>query len=154
MFDSLHPHGLQHARLPCPSLSPVCHAHVHPVDDAIQPSHPLLSPFHPAFNLSASGSFPISQPFTSGSQSIGASASASVLPMNINCWFPLGLTGLISLLSKGLSKSLLRYHSSKASILWHSAFFIIQLSHTYMTTKAMEKPELWLYGPLFANRRG
>ena len=63
-------------------------AHVHWVDDAIQPSHPLLPP-------SPSGSFPMSQLFTSGGQSIGASASASVLPMNIPGWYPLGLTGLI-----------------------------------------------------------
>ena len=78
----------------------------------------------------ASGSLPMSQLFTSGGQSIGA--SASVLPMNIQGWFPLGLTDLI-LLSKGLS-SLLQYHSSKASILWCSAFFMVQLSHLYMTT--------------------
>ena len=57
----------------------------------------------------------------------------SVLPMNIQDWFPLGWTGLISLQSKGLS-SLLQHHSSKASILWHSAFFMVQLSHPYMTT--------------------
>ena len=78
--------------------------HVHWVGDAIQPSHPLLSP-SPAFNLSQlQGLFIIkSQFFASGGQSIGASASASVLPMNIQVWFPLGLTGLISLQSKGLS---------------------------------------------------
>ena len=76
---------------------------VHQVGDAIQPSHPLSSP-SPAFNLfPASGSFPVSQFFTSGGQSIGTSASAPVLPVNIQDWFPLGLTGLISLLSKGLS---------------------------------------------------
>ena len=72
--------------------------------------------------------------FASGGQSIGASASASVLPMNIQGWFPLGVTGLISLLSKGLSKSLLQYHSSKASVRQDSAFFIVQLSHLFMTT--------------------
>ena len=66
--------------------------------------------------------------------SIGVSASASVLPMNIQDWFPLGLTDWISLLSKGLSKSLLQHHSSKASILWCSAFFMVQFSHPYMTT--------------------
>ena len=65
--------------------------------------------------------------------SIGVSASASVLPMNIQGWFPLGWTGWISLQSKGLS-SLLQHHSSKASILWCSPFFIVQLSHPYMTT--------------------
>ena len=64
---------------------------------------------------------------------IGALASASVLPMNIQDWFPLGLTGLVSLLSEGLSR-VFSNHSSKASVLWHSAFFIVQLSHPYMTT--------------------
>ena len=79
--------------------------HAHWVGDAVQPSHPLSSPSPPAFNLSQhSGSFPISQFFTSGGQCIGASASASVLPMNIQGQFPLGLTGLISLQSKGLSR--------------------------------------------------
>ena len=67
-------------------------------------------------------------------KSIGVSASASDLPMNIQDWFPLGLTGLISLQSKGLSKSLLQHHSSKASIFQCSAFFMAQLSHPYMTT--------------------
>ena len=79
--------------------------HVHWVGDAIQPSHPLLSPSPPAFNLSQpSGSFPVSQFFASGGQSIGAPALVSVLPMNFQDWFPLGLTGLISLQSKGLSR--------------------------------------------------
>ena len=75
----------------------------------------------------------MSRLFTSGAQSIGVSASPSVLTMNIQDWFPLGLTGLISLLSKGLS-SLLQHHSSKASNLQHSAFCMVQLSHSYMTT--------------------
>ena len=75
----------------------------------------------------------MSQFFTSGDQSIGVSASASVLPMNIQDRFPLGWTGWISLQSKGLS-SLLQHHSSKASILRHAALFIVQLSHPDMTT--------------------
>ena len=91
---------------------------------------PLLLPS----SFPASGSFPISQLFASGGQRIGVSASASVLPMNIQDWFPLGLTDLISLQSKGLSKSLLYHHSSKVSILWRSAFFMVHLSHPYMTT--------------------
>ena len=79
--------------------------HVHWVGDAIQPSHSLSSPSLPTFNLSQpSGSFPTSQLFTSGGHSIRALASASVPPMNIQGWFPLGLTGLISLLSDGLSR--------------------------------------------------
>ena len=73
----------------------------------------------------------MSQLFTSGGQSIGA--SASVLPMYIECLFILGLTDLISLL-QGTLKSLLQHHNSKASILQHSAFFMVQLSHPYMTT--------------------
>ena len=75
----------------------------------------------------------MSQFFASGGQSFGVSASASVLPMNIQDWFPLGWTGWISLQSKGLL-SLLQHHSSKASILRCSAFFIVQLSQPYMTT--------------------
>ena len=106
--------------------------HVHRVGDAIQPSHPLLSPSPPAFNPSQhQGLF---QWVSSLHQvaSIGASASVWVLPMNIQDWFPLGLTGLISLQSEGLS-SLLQHHNSKASILQRSAFFMVQLSHSYMT---------------------
>ena len=112
------PNGLKHATLP-----ELAQTHVHWVGDAIQPSHPLSSPSPPCLGFAqllgsvgsfikfekfsifpTSGSFPVSQLFTSGSQSIGDSASAPVLLMNIQDWFPLGLTGLISLQSKGLSK--------------------------------------------------
>ena len=97
--------------------------------------HPTISSSVTLFSslqpFLASGSFPISQLFSSGGQSIGASASASVLLLNIQGWFPLGLTHLISLLSKTL-KSLLQHTISKASILWHSAFFMVQLSHPNM----------------------
>ena len=89
----------------------------------------------------ALGLFPMGWLFALGSQCIGATASASVLPMNIQGWFPLGLTGLIYL----QSKSLLQDHNLKTSILWCSAFFMVQCSHLYMTT---EKPLLWLYGSL------
>ena len=89
--------------LPC--LPEFAQTQVHWVDDAIKPSHALLpSSFSSRLqSYSVSESFPMSQFFTSGGPSIGASASASVLPMNIQGWFPLGLTGLISLQSKGLS---------------------------------------------------
>ena len=92
--------------------------------------HPLLllPSVFPSIRVFSNESF-----FTSGGQSIGASASASILPMNIQDWFPLGLTGWISLLSKGLS-SLLQHRSLKASILQCSASFMVQLSHPYMTT--------------------
>ena len=91
--------------------------------------HPTISssdiPFSSCLqSFPASGSFPISQFFPSGGQSIGVSASASVLPINIQDWFPLGWTGWISLQSEELS-SLLQHHSSKASIPWCSAFFIV-----------------------------
>ena len=106
--------------------------HVHCVSDAIRPSHPVV-PFSSCLqSFPASGSFQMSQFFASGGQSVGVSASALVLPMIIQDRFPLGLTGWISLQSKGLSRVLC--HSSKASILWHSACFIGQLSHPYMTT--------------------
>ena len=106
MSDALRPHGLQHTRFPCPSLSPgVCSnscllSHwCHPaISSSVVPFTSCLQSFP------ASGPFQMSQFFTSGGQSIGVSASASVLPMNIQGWFPLGLTGLISLLSKVLSR--------------------------------------------------
>ena len=88
----------------------------------------LLSSIFPSI-----GSFQMSQLFASGGQSTRVSASTSVLPMNVQDGFPLGWTGWISLQSKGL-KSLLQHHSSKASILQCSAFFIVQFSHPYMTT--------------------
>ena len=109
--------------------------HIHWVSDAIQSFHPLSSPSPLVFNLSQHQSFfPMSRLFTSGGQIIGASASASVLPMNIQGWFPLGLTGLISLQSRGLSRAFSNTHSSKASILRHSALFLVQLSYPYLTT--------------------
>ena len=89
-------------------LLKLAQTHVHRVSDAIQPSYPLSSPSPPAFNLSQHQNLfkwvSSSHQWPSGGQSIGVSASASVLPMNIQDWFPLGLTGWISLLSKGLSR--------------------------------------------------
>ena len=88
-----------------PYLPEFALTHVHSVGDAIQPSYPLSSP-SPAFNLfqHQGQNFPVNQFFTSGGQSIGVSASASVLPVNIQDWFPLGSTGWISLQSKGFSR--------------------------------------------------
>ena len=104
--SSLQPYGLQHARLPCPSSSPGVCLNSCPLS---QWCHPTISSSVVPFSscpqsFSASGSFWVSQFFVSGGQSIGASASTSVLPMNIQVWFPLGLTGLISLQSKELSR--------------------------------------------------
>ena len=105
MSDSLRPHGLQQARLPCPSPSPGSCSNSCPLN---QWYHPTISSsiifFSCPQSFPASGSFPMSQFFTSGGQSIGTSASASVFPMNIQDWFPLGLTGLISLQSKGFPR--------------------------------------------------
>ena len=117
MSDSLRPHELQHARPPCPSPSPGVQG------DAIQPSHPLSSPLPPAPSPSQHQSlFPVSQLF-------------SIIPSKDH-------PGLISfrmdwldfLAVQGTLKSLLQHHSSKASILWCSAFFTVQLSHPYRTT--------------------
>ena len=104
---TLRSHELQHARPPCPSPTPgVTQTHVHWVSDAIQPSHPLLSPVSSCLQyFPASGSFPMSRFLASGGQSIGSSGSASVLPVNIQDWFPLGWTGWISLQSKGFSRN-------------------------------------------------
>ena len=105
MSNSLWPHGLQHARPPCPSPSLGACSNSRPLSQWCHPTIlssaiPFSSYLH---SFPASESFPMSQFFPSGGQSIRASASASILPMNIQDWFPLGLTGLISLQSKGLS---------------------------------------------------
>ena len=116
-------------------LPELAQTHVHRVSDTIQPSHPVI-PFSSRLqSFPTSGSFPMSQSFTSGGQSIGVSTSAPVLPVNTQNWFPLGLIDWISFQSvQGTIKSRLQHHSSKASILRCSAFFIVQLSHPYMTT--------------------
>ena len=103
MSESLWCHGLQHTRLPGFSISPeFAQIHVHWVGDVIQPSHPLSPPYPPAFDLSQHQGLFMNQLFPSGSQSIGA--SASVLPMTIQSWFPLGLIDLIFFMLKGLSR--------------------------------------------------
>ena len=106
MSNSLWPHRLQHARPPCPSPTPGAYSNSCPLSRWCHPT--ILSSVVPfSFHLQsfpASGSFPMSQFFTSGGQSIGVSASALVLPMNTQDWSPLGWTGWISLQSKGLSR--------------------------------------------------
>ena len=149
MSDSLRPHRLQHTRPPCPIPTPRACSNSCPLSWWC---HPTISPSVILFSsclqsFLASGSFQISQFFASGDQSIGVSASASVLPMNIQDWFPLGWTDWISWLSKGTFQSVLQHHSSKASILWRSAVFIVQLSHPYMSTG---KTIAWLDRPLLA----
>ena len=141
MSNSLQSHGLQHARLPCPSPTPGAYSNSCP---SSQWCHPTISssvvPFSSLLqSFPASGSFPMSQFFASGGQSFGVSVSASVLPMNIQDWFPLGLTGLI-LQSKGLSRvfsntTVLKHEFLLTQLcLWVHELMWVQLSHPYMTT--------------------
>ena len=177
--DSLQPHESQHARPPCPSPTPGVDSNSCPSSRWCSPAiSSSVLPFSCLPSFPASGSFPVSQFFSSGGPSIGVSASASVLPINTQDWSPLGWTGWISLQFKGLarvfpsirifsSESVLcirwpKYWNfsfsispsnehqdwsplewtgwtihlnwcSKASILWHSAFFTVQLSYPYVT---------------------
>ena len=112
--NSLWPHGLQHTRLPCPSPAPGACSNSYPLSRLCHPtiSSSVIPFFSCLQSFPASGSFPVSQCFTSGGQSNGTSASESVLPMNIQDWFPLRLMGLISLQSKGFS---LRVQDSQES---------------------------------------
>ena len=119
---TLQPHGLQHTRLPCPSPSPKACSNSCPLSWWCHRTISVI-PFPSCLqSFPSSGSFPVNQFFTSGDQSIGASASASVLPMNIQDWFPLELTSLIFLQSKGLSRDSSPNHSQKHQ------FFGAQLS--------------------------
>ena len=150
MSDSFRPFELQHARPPCPSPIPGVYPNSCPlswwchltISFSVVPFSSYLQSFP------TSGSFQMSQLFTGGGQSIGVSASTSVLPMNIQGWFPWGWTWWVSA-SQGTLKSLLQHHSSKASILWHSAFFMVQLSRPHVTPG---KTIAWLDGPLLVKR--
>ena len=147
--DSLRPHGLQHARFPC----------LLPTLRACSNSCPLSQWCHPTTSSSvvpfsshlqsfpASGSFPMSQFLTSCGQIIGASASTSVLPMNIQGWFPVGLIGLISLQSKRL------WRVFSSTTIWKHQFFSAQASlqsNSHIHTWVLEKPQLWLDRPVSA----
>ena len=132
MYDSLGPHGLQHSRLPCPPLSPgVCSNSCPSRCYLIIPSSVALFSSCPQ-SFPASESFPMSSLFVSGGESIGA--SASVIPMNIQGWFPLGMAGFISLQSKGLSRFFSSTTIWKHQFFSSPAFIMVQLSHPYMTT--------------------
>ena len=146
--DSLQPCGLQHARFPCPS----------PIPRACSNSCPssrwchltilssVVSFFSCLQSFPASGSFPVSQFFASGGQNIGVSESFSIGPSNKH-------SGLISIMIdwydllavQGNLKSLLQHHSSKASIIWPSAFFTVQISHPYMTTGKTRAFTIWTF---------
>ena len=118
--------------------------HVHCVGDAIQPSHPLSSPSPPALNISQHQGLPMSHFFASGGQSIGVSASASVLPMNTKDWSPLGWTGWISLQSKGLSRvcsntTVQSINSSVLSFLYSPTLTSI---HDYWKNHSLDQADL------------
>ena len=140
MSDSLQPHGQRHVRLPCTSLSPWVCSNSCPLS---QWCHPIISssvaPFSSCLrSFPAPRSFSVSQVFASGGQSIGTWALASVLSMNIQGWFPLGLPGLISWLFKGLSRVI------SSTTLWRQQFFGAQpsfWSNCYICTWLLEK--LW-----------
>ena len=145
MSNSLPLHGLQHVRLPCPSLSPgVCSNSCPSSRWCHAKNSPSVVPFSSCLqSFPASGSFPVSQLFAWDDQSIGSSVSAPIFPMNIQGWLRLGLTGWISLLFKGL-----KHHSSKASVLRCSAFFMVQwrLEHHFTAfsfLKAYQNPPVF-----------
>ena len=139
MSNSLRPNGLQHTSPPCPSPTPAVYSDSRPLS---RWCHPIISssavPFSSRLqSFPASGSFQMSQFFPSGGQRIGASALASVLPVNNQAWFPLGLTGLISLQSKDLSRAF-----SNITVQKHQ-FFGNQPSlwfNSYIQTWVLEKP--------------
>ena len=148
MSDSLRPHGLQQARPLCSSPTPRVHSNPCPLSWWC---HPTISssviPFSHLQSLPASGSSAMSQFFASGGQRIRVSALASILPMNIPDWFPLGWTGWVSLHSTGLSRV-----SSNTTSQKHQ-FFGAQLSlqsNSHIHTWLLEKPYPWLDRPLLA----
>ena len=141
-LSHVQPQELQHSRPPCPSPTPRVYSNSHSLS---QWCHPTISSFVISFSSQSSplqsfpalGSFQMSQFFTLGGQRIGVSASASVLPINLQDWFILGLTGLISLQSKGLS----RVFSSTTT--WKHQFFGTQpslWSNSHIHTRLLEKP--------------
>ena len=142
--DSLWPHGLQHTRPACPSPTPGVYSNsclscrwCHP---AISSS---VAPFSRLQSFQTSGSFPMSQFFASGGQSIGVSASTSSNEYSGLIFLRMDWLDLLTV--QGTLKSLLQHHSSKASILRCSAFFMV---HCHIHTWLLEKPQLWLDGPL------
>ena len=147
--NSLWLHGMQHTRIPCRSTSPGVCSNSYPWNQWCHPT--ILSsvvPFSSCLqSFPAFGSFSMTWLFTSGGQSTGASSLASVLSMNIQGWFPSGLTGLISLQSKELSKVF------SSITVWRHRSLGVQpflLSSLHIHTWLLEKPKLWLYGLLLA----
>ena len=140
MSESLQPHELQNAKLPCPSPSPWVCSNPCPLNQWCHPN--ISSPFPSALTFPASGSFSLSRLLASGGQSIGDSASTLVFPMNIQGWFSSGFTGLISLQFRELSRVF-----PSPTVRKHQ-FFGIKLSlwsSSHIHTWLLEKPKLWLH---------
>ena len=147
MSHSFQPQGLEYARLPCPSPTPVIYSNSSKLSQWCNPtiSSSVITFSSSLQSFPASRSFPVTQFFGSGGQSIRV--SASVLPMNIQDWLPFGGTGWISFQSKGLARVF-----SNTTVQKHQ-FFSTQLSlysNSYIHTWLLEKPLLWLHGPLLA----
>jgi len=150
--DSLRPHGLQHSRPPCPSPTSGVDSNSCPLSWWCHPT--ILSsvvPFSCPQSFPASGSFPMSQLFVSGGQSIGVSASTSVLPMNTQDWFPLGCTGWISLQSKRLSRvfsntTVQKHQFFGASFLYSSTLTFKNCRSLYCTCNLYNGFPRWLNG--------
>ena len=146
--ESLWPHESQHARPPCPSPTTGVHSNLCPLS---QWCHPAISSSIVPFSscpqsLPASGSFPMSQLFAKGGQSIVVSALASVLPMNTQDWSPLGWTGWISLQPKRLSRV---FSNTTVQNLQFFGAELSSQSNSYIHTWPLEKPKPWLDGPFF-----
>ena len=145
MSDSLQPHGLQHTRLPCPSPTPGVYSNscasswwCHPtISSSVIPFFSCLQSFP------VSGSFQMSQHFASGGQSIGVSNISPSKEHSRLISFRMDWLDLLAV--KETLKSLLQHHNSKASILWCSAFFIVQLSHPYMTAGKPIALAIWTF---------
>ena len=147
MPNSLWPHGLQNARLHCPSPTPAACSNSYP---SSRWHHPIISTYVIPFSshlqsFPASGSLPMSLFFTSSGQSIGVSASASVLPMNIQDWFPLGWTGWISLQSKELLRVFSNTTVQKHQLFSTQLFLMVQLSHLFMTNGKTIALTRWIF---------
>ena len=155
MSDSLQSHGLQNAKLPCPSPTPGVYSNSCPLSQRCHPTilFSVILFFSCLQSFPASRSFPVSQFFSSGGQSIGVSASAPVLLMNIQDWFPLGLTGLISLQSKGLSRvfnTTVQLVVLKCVVPWTSSTFsglapapLDENSMSKLSNVCLNKPSKW-----------
>ena len=146
MSDSLRPHGMQHTRLPC--SSPTLRACSNSCPSSWWCHLTISSSVVPFSHLQffpASGSFPMSQFFTSGGQNIGVSASASVLPMNIQDWFLFRLTGMISLLSKGLSRVFSNTTVQKRQFFSTQLSLMVQLAYSCVTTGKTIALTIWTF---------